>query len=136
MLFGKKYNINLYPITDWIRTIGNKQISKTENIVNIFFKLSLILKTFLLFKKIMEGIKFIIQSKIALFAGGIIITPLLSTFLYKVRYIYVLLIMEGKQNVKRIKTIIIKNAFSFVNLILLILFNKEPKIRVLNIIEN
>ena len=44
--------------------------------------------------------------------------------------------MEGKQNVKTIKTIIIKNVFSLDNLMLLSLVNKEPKIRVLNIIEN
>ena len=43
--------------------------------------------------------------------------------------------MEGKQNVKTIKTIIIKNVFSFENLMLLSLVNKEPKIRVLNIMR-
>ena len=38
MLEGNKYNSNLYAITDFKKTRGNKVISNIDKVINILFK--------------------------------------------------------------------------------------------------
>ena len=81
ILEGNKYNNNLYAITEFRKIIGNNKNSKIEKAESILFKSLLNWNWNLFLRKINEGIKWITQIKIALFAGGIIISPVTEIFL-------------------------------------------------------
>ena len=85
ILVGNIYSNNLYPTTDWNKTIGKIKISVIQNDVKILFRFLSKLNFFLFLRYMRDGIKLIIQIKIALFAGEIIIIPFWSIFLYKVK---------------------------------------------------
>ena len=78
MLIGKKYNNNLYAMTEFTKIKGRSTISKIENKIRILLNLYSKLNLEIFFKNIIEGIKCINHIKMALFAGAISLTPLES----------------------------------------------------------